>query len=73
MANVTLNTVRLHRLGATALFHRIAEALQERARYRTVYTRTLAELQAMSDRELSDFGFHRSELPRIARDAARDR
>lgn len=48
---------------------RIVDALRRRAEYRAAYRRTLAELQTMSDRELSEFGFHRSELPDIARRA----
>jgi uncharacterized protein YjiS (DUF1127 family) len=39
-------------------------------RRRTLYTRTLRELRALSDRELADLGLHRSELRRIARYAA---
>lgn len=72
MAHVSIDPVRLYRDGVKATFHRVAEALRERARYNAAYNRTLAELNAMSERELSDFGFHRSELPRIARNAARE-
>jgi uncharacterized protein YjiS (DUF1127 family) len=35
------------------------------------YSRTLAELESLSNRELSDLGFGRSDLTRIAREAAR--
>lgn len=35
-----------------------------------VYKTTLAEMQVLSDRELADLGLHRSELKRIAWDAA---
>ena len=34
------------------------------------YTRTLNELSAMSNRELADIGLHRSEIPRVATEAA---
>lgn len=71
MAFASLGIARLDRFGMRAHFHRAADALRERARYRNAYRSTLAELQSMSDRELSDFGFHRSELPGIARQAAR--
>jgi uncharacterized protein YjiS (DUF1127 family) len=71
MANVSLDTMRLHRHGVKSLFDRVSGALRDRIRQRAAYSRTLAELNAMSDRELTDFGFHRSELPRVARDAVR--
>ncbi|MCC1482234.1 DUF1127 domain-containing protein [Roseibaca sp. Y0-43] len=37
---------------------------------RAVYNRTARELHALSDRELGDLGIHRSEIPRIAAEAA---
>ncbi len=37
----------------------------------TSYRRTLADLSARTDRELRDFGFERSRLRAIAREAAR--
>lgn len=60
--------------GRAGLAQRIA---QLRARFaatrhrRAVYLRTHAELQALSDRDLGDLGFHRSEIGRVAREAAR--
>jgi uncharacterized protein YjiS (DUF1127 family) len=41
-------------------------ALQRRA----VYSRTMRELQALSDRDLSDLGIHRAMIAEIAREAA---
>ncbi|MFO7856879.1 MAG: DUF1127 domain-containing protein [Paracoccaceae bacterium] len=38
------------------------------ARWRT-YRRTLAELQALDDRTLADFGWSRAGLPGVAREA----
>jgi uncharacterized protein YjiS (DUF1127 family) len=70
MANVSLDSARGARGGIVSTFHRLRDALEEHARYRRVYRSTLAELQSMSDRELADFGFHRSDLPGIAREAA---
>ena len=46
---------------------RFAAARQRRA----IYLRTQAELQALSDRDLADLGMHRTEIGRIAREAAR--
>ena len=34
-----------------------------------LYRRTLNELQAMSARDLADFGLHRDQLTQVARDA----
>ncbi|QFS84073.1 hypothetical protein FIU97_15060 [Roseivivax sp. THAF40] len=53
-----------------ARIHTFRETLRERAARRAVYRQTVYELQALSDRELADFGFHRSEIPRLARQAA---
>ena len=37
---------------------------------RRVYTRTVAELNALTDRELTDLGISRLSVPEIAREAA---
>lgn len=42
----------------------------ERRRAREVYDRTWRELSAMSDQELADIGIHKSDIPRIASEAA---
>lgn len=44
-------------------------AAQRRETQRVYYT-TLAELDALSNRELADLGLHRSELKRVAWNAA---
>ncbi|MEL7164948.1 MAG: DUF1127 domain-containing protein [Pseudomonadota bacterium] len=66
--DVTQRTDILERLLATAarLFNELAT---RRARNRT-YRNTLNEMQTLSSRELADLGLHRSELKRIAWDAA---
>ena len=38
---------------------------------RAIFLRTYSELQALSDRDLADLGFARSEIGSLARDAAR--
>jgi len=43
--------------------------VQRRARY-TAYRTTLSELNALSDRELSDLGLNRSMLHSVARESA---
>jgi uncharacterized protein YjiS (DUF1127 family) len=35
------------------------------------YSRTVAELEALSNRDLSDLGLSRSDITRVAREAAR--
>jgi uncharacterized protein YjiS (DUF1127 family) len=35
------------------------------------YNRTVAELQALSGRELEDLGFNRADIPEVARKATR--
>lgn len=57
-------------LGLRARYDRFIALRGASAARRQAYRRTLAELQACSDRDLADLGFHRSELPRIAREAA---
>lgn len=41
-------------------------------RRRKAYNRTSAELSACSDRDLNDLGIARTDIPRLARDAAND-
>lgn len=45
-------------------------SLQLMAQRRRVYRQTLAELSALSDRDLSDLGLHRSLIRAVAKDAA---
>ncbi|HMO08704.1 MAG TPA: DUF1127 domain-containing protein [Paracoccaceae bacterium] len=51
---------------AAALVASVREGLRRRA----VYTQTLRELRALSNRELSDLGIDRSMITRIALEAA---
>ena len=44
--------------------------ITERAARAKVYRTTLEELKALSGRELADLGIHRSEIKRIAYEAA---
>lgn len=50
---------------AARLFDAIAEAAQQRA----AYTQTVAELSALTDRELNDLGIARTDIQAIARKA----
>lgn len=46
------------------------QSLQLMAQRRRVYLQTLKELNALSDRDLSDLGLHRSMISAVAKDAA---
>lgn len=56
--------------GILARLHGFRDTLQTVMQQRAVYTRTMQELQALSNRELADLGIHRSEIPSIAAEAA---
>jgi len=61
-----------HAAGASLMsrLHGATDALKGRvAKYR-LYRSTYAELSALSNRELADQGLHRSELRRVALEAA---
>ncbi len=47
------------------------EVLKSRITTWKRYNRTITELQALTNRELADLGIARSDIARIARDAAR--
>ena len=47
------------------------EVLKSRYAVWKRYSRTVAELESLSSRELSDLGIMRSDIPRLAREAVR--
>ncbi|SIS97537.1 protein of unknown function [Roseivivax lentus] len=53
-----------------ARFETLRAAYSAHRARRAIYLRTVDELHALNDRELADLGFHRSEIPRLARQAA---
>ncbi|MDG4647352.1 DUF1127 domain-containing protein [Roseibacterium sp. SDUM158017] len=70
MAYAQIGLARLDNTGLKARFRRIRDILAQRAARRAIYRRTRDELSALSDRNLAELGFHRSEIPSIARKAA---
>jgi len=65
--------VSISRAAPNGLLHRIARLKSLAAtaiRQRRLYTRTLAELNALTDRELADLGISRIAIADIAREAA---
>lgn len=65
-----VNTTRVAHVGLADRFAAIVKAVKEDLNRRRVYKQTLAELNALSSRELADLGLHRSMLTRVALEAA---
>lgn len=57
--------------GLIAFVHHLSDRAADRRKQNAVYTRTLNELSALSNRELADIGLHRCEISRIAAEAAK--
>ena len=57
----------------TSRFDALVTAFRARRAKARVFHRTLAEMAALSDRDLADLGLHRSEIRRVAYNAAYDR
>jgi uncharacterized protein YjiS (DUF1127 family) len=70
MAYAHIGFAPFDKSGLKARYRQIRDTLDQRATRRAIYRRTMKELHALSDRDLADFGFHRSEIPRISKEAA---
>lgn len=55
---------------ATGGFGNILEALKVNLQRRAIYRQTVAELTALSSRDLGDLGISRSSIRQVAREAA---
>lgn len=67
----TYNTASYpHLSGIAAHLRRGKEMLRDYMARRALYRQACDELHALTNRELADLGIHRSEIPRIAREAA---
>lgn len=64
------STLRTDALSLRDLIAHPVAALQLMAQRRRVYTQTVTELGALSDRDLADLGLHRSMIRAVAKDAA---
>lgn len=71
MAHVTANTTRTQS-GLAAFLAGFFETYKLRATKRRIYRETYRELAALSNRDLSDLGLARSEISRIAYQAANE-
>ena len=68
MAYVTIT--RAARKGLLDRLAQFVEAAQTAVRQRQVYAQTVAELTALTDRELADLGISRLSIPELAHEAA---
>lgn len=66
----TVNTTRVSSFGVADRFAALVASFKVSMAQRRVYTRTLAELNALTDRELTDLGIARGMIVEISREAA---
>ncbi len=65
-----VNTTRIDRKGFADRLAFVKNAVLTAINQRRVYARTVAELNALSDRDLSDLGISRLGITEVAREAA---
>jgi uncharacterized protein YjiS (DUF1127 family) len=65
-----LNTTQTARGGLLARLAYLKDGVATALQQRRIYARTVAELTALSDRELNDLGISRLSIPEIAQEAA---
>ena len=65
-----LNTTRTGSLTLADRIGGLLKSVKLAAERRAVFTRTVRELDALSDRDLTDLGIHRSMIRELAREAA---
>lgn len=64
-----VNHTTTHQSSFMARVSAVLDGLVARYRQNRLYRETFNGLNALTDRELSDLGLHRSELSRVAKDA----
>lgn len=67
-ANIELSRSTGH--GLVVRSRQLLDALSRRIAQASVYRQTIRELSALSNRDLADLGIHRSEIKRLATEAA---
>ncbi len=65
-----VNSADLARKGLADRFTALSDAVATRIAQRRTYLRTVAELNSLSDRDLTDLGISRLGIPEIAHEAA---
>jgi uncharacterized protein YjiS (DUF1127 family) len=65
-----VNSTSIARKGFADRLAALKEIVLTAIRQRRVYERTVAELNSLSDRELTDLGISRLSIPELAREAA---
>jgi uncharacterized protein YjiS (DUF1127 family) len=65
-----VNTTRAARKGVLDRLAVLKDGIMTALQRRRIYARTVAELNALSDRELADLGMARFSIPDVAREAA---
>jgi len=65
-----VNTTRVARKGLLDRLAVLKDGVVTALQQRRIYVRTLAELNALSDRELTDLGISRLAIPEVAHEAA---
>ena len=65
-----VNTTRAAQPAFGERFATVLETLRAAMARRAIYRQTVSELRALSDKDLGDLGIHRSEIRRMAQEAA---
>lgn len=65
-----LNATRIAPLGLGDRVVAVVASIRDAVRRRAVYRQTLRELNALTERDLSDLGLHKSMIHHVAREAA---
>ncbi len=65
-----VNSTRVASNGLADRFAALVKSVKTALNKRRIYSQTVRELNALSDRELSDLGMHKSMIADVAREAA---
>jgi uncharacterized protein YjiS (DUF1127 family) len=62
--------VSVRGFGLSERLAQLTKSFREAQARRALYSRTVRELRALSDRDLADFGLHRANIEEVAHEAA---